>query len=138
MIRIIVVAVSLILGLAASSWAEDAAEPEMARIITMNGQPARCLSPVHVQEIDGERVNVHHTGFDLEPGSHRLNGRAILDTSYCKPIHGRISQRVPDLEGEFEAGKTYYVALDHSSRNFNEWRLVIWKVEPEEPSEDQG
>ena len=39
---------------------------------------------------------------------------------------------VPDLEADFEAGKTYYIGLDHSSKNFNDWRLVIWKVEPEE------
>ena len=134
MIRTLMI-VGLSLGLASTSVAQDVTEPEMARVITMNGQPARCLSPVHVQEIDGERVNVHHTGFDLEPGMHSLNGRAILDTSYCRPIHGRISQDVPDLEAEFEAGKTYYIALDHNSRNFNEWRLVIWKVEPEEQAE---
>jgi hypothetical protein len=81
---------------------------------------------------------VHQNGFDLEPGIHSLNGRAILDTTYCRPIHGRVSQDVPDLEAEFEAGKTYYIALDHASRNFNDWRLVIWKVEPEEPVEDSG
>ena len=138
MIRIIFVAVSLFLGLTTSAWGQDTARPEMARIITMNGQPARCLSPVQIRVVDGERVYVHQNGFDLEPGTHSLNGRAILDTTYCRPIHGRVSQDMPNLVAEFEAGKTYYIALDHGSRNFNDWRLVIWKVEPEESVEEQG
>ena len=138
MIRTLIFIVGLAFGLVSHAEVEEAQELEKARVVTMHSQPARCLSAVHVQEIDGERVNVHHTGFELDPGPHSLNGRAILDTSYCRPIHGRLSQEIPDLMADFEAGKTYYVALDHSSRNFNDWRLVIWKIEPEETAEENG
>jgi hypothetical protein len=98
----------------------------------MNGKPSQCLSAVHIQFVDGERVMVHQSGFDIEPGKHSLNGRAYLDTSYCRPLLGRNSKDIPDLEADFQAGKTYYIGLDHRSRNTEDWRLVIWRVEPEE------
>ncbi len=120
----------LAFSLAASTASEDPASN--ARIVTMNSKPAQCLSAVQIWRVDGERVYVHRNGFDIEAGRHSLNGRAFLDTSYCRPLHGRVSQEVPDLEVEFEAGKTYYIGFDHSSRNVNDWRLVVWKVEPEE------
>jgi hypothetical protein len=119
---------SLVLTGSALAMIEEQADT--ARIITMNGKPSQCLAAVHIQYVDGERVMVHQTGFDIEPGMHSLNGRAYLDTTYCRPMMGRISKDVPDLEAEFQAGKTYYVGLDHSSRNYEDWRLVIWKVEP--------
>ena len=30
---------------------------------------------------------------------------------------------------EFEAGVTYFVGLDHSSTNRDEWKVVAWKTE---------
>jgi hypothetical protein len=44
-------------------------------------------------------------------------------------VRGKSTYTIPDLEADFEAGKTYYVGLDHSSKNKEEWRLVIWKTE---------
>jgi hypothetical protein len=115
-----------------TGMAKDEEGPAMARIITQNEKPPQCLSRVHIQRIDGELVNVHPSGFDIEPGMHSMNGRATVNTSFCRRVSGRTSEGIPDLEAEFEAGKTYYIGLDHRSRNSEDWRLVIWKVEPEE------
>jgi len=76
-------------------------------------------------------------GFSIEPGFHSLNGRALLDTSKCRPLDTR--QYMPpadDLVLEFETGKSYYIAFDRSYQNPNHWRLVVWKEEqaPVEPS----
>jgi hypothetical protein len=120
-----------------NALAQDDAAPAMARIITQNEKPPQCLSRVHIQRIDGELVNVHPSGFEIEAGKHTMNGRAMVNTTFCRRISGRTSEGIPDLEAEFEAGKTYYVGLDHSSKSSNDWRLVIWKVEPRdgEPAE---
>ncbi len=57
-----------------------------------------------------------------------MNGRANINTTFCTVVWGNQGSPIPDLEADFEAGKTYYVGLDHSSKNRNEWKLVIWKV----------
>lgn len=130
--RYVTLLLALLLALPASAQAPEEGEPAAARVITQNEKPAQCLSAVHIQKIDGELVNVHPTGFELEPGRHSMNGVARLNTSFCRRVAGRNSEAIPDLEADFEAGKTYFVGLDHSSGNSEEWRLVIWKVEPEE------
>ena len=100
-----------------------------AQIITQNERPAQCISRVVITDIDGRLTNVARQGFKLDAGTHSMNGRAIINTSQCPAIRGRSTYTIPDLEADFEAGKTYYVGLDHSSKNKEEWRLVIWKVE---------
>jgi len=100
-----------------------------ARIITQNERASQCISSVIIDEIDGRLRNVNKQGFELEAGKHAMNGRAVINTANCPAVRGRSSYVVPDLEADFEAGKTYYVGLDHSSKNKEEWRLVIWKTE---------
>ena len=100
-----------------------------AQIITQNERPAQCISRVVITDIDGRLTNMARQGFKLDAGTHSMNGRAIINTSQCPAIRGRSTYTIPDLEADFEAGKTYYVGLDHSSKNKEEWRLVIWKVE---------
>ena len=100
-----------------------------AQIITQNERPAQCISKVVITDVDGRLANVARQGFKLEAGTHSLNGRAIINTSQCPAIRGKSTYTIPDLEADFEADKTYYVGLDHSSKNKEEWRLVIWKVE---------
>jgi hypothetical protein len=100
-----------------------------AQIITQNERPAQCISRVVITEIDGRLSNVARQGFKLEAGTHSMNGRAIINTSQCPAVRGKSTYTIPDLEADFEAGKTYYVGLDHSSKNKEEWRLVIWKTE---------
>ena len=102
---------------------------EKARIITQNDRASQCISSVVIDEIDGRLRNVAKQGFDLDAGTHSMNGRAIINSANCPAVRGRNSYVVPDLEADFEAGKTYYVGLDHRSKNKEEWRLVIWKTE---------
>lgn len=101
-----------------------------AKIITGNEKPTECISSVHVNAIDGKQVYVQPLGFDLDAGKHTLTARAAVNTSFCPaigPSNGK--EKVPPLEAEFEAGKTYYVGYDHSANNRRDWKLVIWKVE---------
>ena len=106
------------------------ADDEMANIVTHHGRPADCLAPIAINKVDGEQTLVPAMGFAIEPGVHTVNGRAALDTTFCSV--GRGGNRgwyAPDLEVNFEAGKTYYIGYDHSSKNRDEWTLVVWKVE---------
>jgi hypothetical protein len=115
------------------------AEPEdgdMVRVVTGPARPADCLAPVAVNKIDGQARVVSAQGFLIEPGVHTINGRASLDTTYC-PVTGDDLQSgsTADLEVDFEAGRTYYIGYDHKSQNAAEWRLLVWKVELDGPSE---
>jgi len=106
------------------------ANSDMAKIVTQGGRSVDCLSPIAVNKIDGLQKIVPAQGFEIEPGVHTLNGRAILDTTFCRV--GRGGNRggyAPDLEVDFEAGKTYHIGYDHRSSNRDEWKLVVWKVE---------
>jgi hypothetical protein len=101
-----------------------------ARIVTGNGKPAQCISPVHVTAIDGKQTYVNKLGFDLEPGEHSLKARAIIDTSFCRaPGRSTGKDTTEPLTATFEAGKTYYLGFDHSASNRREWKLVIWDQE---------
>jgi hypothetical protein len=122
---------ALLLAVAAQAPAQEAAETPVAMIVGAAGLPAQCLAPVHVLEVDGEEVLTSAHGFELEPGWHRLNGRAELALDYCRPSGLAKGPAVPDLEAEFKAGVTYHVGLDHRSPDIRDWRLVIWKLESE-------
>ena len=106
------------------------AEPGTAKVITSFEKPSECLSAVLVNKIDGKEVKVQKLGFDIEPGAHRLSGRAIVNTSFCKAMgNGMTREAMVPVEANFEAGKTYYLGYDHSSPHRKDWKLVIWKVE---------
>lgn len=106
-----------------------AKKDDVAKVITSASNAAQCISPVHILQIDGKETKVQRMGFDLEPGKHSLSGSALINTSYC-PTIGRsyTSDKTPALVAEFEAGKTYYVGINHKSPNRKEWEYVIWKV----------
>jgi hypothetical protein len=108
--------------------AEDG-EKAVAMIVTNLDDPQACLSAVVIREIDGEPVTVSHRAFELAPGRHRMNGMANINTAFCPVADGAPGRAVPDLEAEFEAGRTYYVGLDHSAPDRSGWALVIWRVE---------
>lgn len=117
----------LLAPLAAAVTADD---ENLARIVTQTAKPAECLAPVAILQIDRRPVSVSPQGFTLEPGHHTMNGRALVDVGNCPVARGLENKAVPPLEADFEAGKTYYVGFDHSSKNRAEWHLVIWKTEP--------
>jgi hypothetical protein len=105
----------------------------MARVVTGSARPADCLAPVAVPRVDGQPQTVPAQGFLIEPGIHTINGRATLDFNRCGVTDNRLQiGSVPDLEVNFEAGNTYYIAFDHHSQNTAEWSLVVWMVEQDE------
>ena len=107
-----------------------AGEMGKAQVISSGVQATKCISPVHVNSIDGRTVQLPELGFDIDPGKHSLKGRALLDTSVCRVVGtGSDRYNVEPLEVEFEAGKTYFFGLDHSASNRNDWKYVVWKVE---------
>ena len=105
---------------------------DTARIVTGARQAAQCIAPIQVYKIDGSETIVPELGFEIEPGRHTIHGRANIDMSTCRTV-GRLSNRhsAAPLEAEFEAGKTYYIGYDHSSRNKADWKIVIFRVEGE-------
>jgi len=94
-----------------------------------------CLAPVAIRVIDGKLRQLPATGFKLEPGIHRLAGKATASLHHC-PKQQRRSRKplmgFPMMEWLIEADKVYYVALDHGSLDEEEWRLVVWKIETED------
>ena len=119
--------------------AEDPAElTRMASVVTGGRLPDECLASVEITRIDGVDQAVPAQGFNIEAGFHSLNGRALLDTSKCRPLDTR--QYIPpadDLVMEFEPDKSYYIAFDRSYQDPDHWRLVVWKEE-QIPVESSG
>jgi hypothetical protein len=107
----------------------QASDPEKAWIVTQESRPVECISPVAIRNIDGRERRLPAQGFRLEPGSYTLTGTAVLDTRYCPVLSANSWDRIQPLKAEFEAGKKYYVGLDHSSRDRADWSLVVWKIE---------
>jgi hypothetical protein len=119
----------VMLALALLPGVVPASDPAMAWVITSNERIAQCLSSIHVRQVDGQERQLLATGFELEPGMHTLQGTAKLDLTYCQVPREGHETGVPPLSALFEAGKVYYVGLDHSSKNRGDWRIVIWRVE---------
>ena len=118
------------LPLVADPLDEESTAIEMVKVVTQAGRPGDCLAALAINKIDGKMRVVPAQGFLIEPGVHTVNGRATLDSRKCQPI--ALDQRigsVADLEVNFEAGRTYFIAYDHKAQNTEEWRLVVWKVE---------
>lgn len=105
-----------------------AANPEMARVITSGKKPVQCISPISVYNLDGKLVQKSEMGFDLEPGRHTLVGTADLNLNDCPRMRSSRSVDIPALDYVFEAGKTYYIGLQHKSSNQQLWRFVVWRV----------
>jgi len=117
----------LFLVLPLQAWAEKA---EKAKIITGHNKAAQCISPVQIRKIDGREAAVQPMGFSLDPGTHTMTGSAKINTSACPTVgKGTGRNKVEPLEADFEAGKTYWIGYDHSSKDRDDWKLVIWKVE---------
>jgi hypothetical protein len=102
---------------------------QMARVITDVAKPVQCIAPIEVYNLDGRLVRKNAMGFDLEPGRHTLVGTARIDSVNCPAMRGNQALDIPPLDYEFEAGRIYYVGLEHQSSNQQQWRFVVWKVE---------
>jgi hypothetical protein len=112
-----------------------AEKAEAARVVTHKHDVSKCLAPVAIRVIDGRLRQLPATGFDLEPGIHRLAGYATASLGHCPKAQSRSRKPLmgfPAVEWLFESGKVYYVALDHNPPDEEQWRLVVWKVKTEE------
>lgn len=107
------------------------ADRNKAQVVTFKSDPTKCLASVEIKTIDGELKQLPSLGFDIEPGWHTMHGMATVNLNHCPAVEDRSRRpvRVPPLEWLFEAGKKYYVGLDHSSPERQNWQLVVWKVE---------
>jgi len=112
---------------------------EMARVVTGNSHQDECLADVVINKVDGERSMMPEPGFEIEPGIHSINGQVILDTTKCRPLDDN-QQLIGavDLEVNFEAGKTYYIAYDRGHQSAEEWKLIVWKVEQAPQDSTEG
>ena len=128
----------MILVLALTPSAVFAADPSKAQVVTFRSNNAICLASVAIKQIDGHLRQLPKLGFEIEPGWHSMHGLATLDLKNCPVVEDRIRRpvNIPPLEWLFEAGRVYYVGLDHSSASRENWRLVVWKVEYMDGSED--
>ena len=113
-------------------------DPMVAEVVTFKSDPTKCLASVQIRTIDGKLKQLPSLGFDIEPGWHTMHGMATVNLNHCPAVEDRSRKQVhiPPLEWLFEAGKKYYVGLDHSSPERQNWQLVVWKVEDMEPAED--
>lgn len=122
-----------LLFLPLSVLAEDykAEDFGMAQVVTFKENVTECLAAVQIRTIDGQLKTLPSLGFDIEPGWHTMHGMAKINLNHCpvKEERSREEQHIPALEWLFEAGKKYYVGLDHSSPFRKNWRLVVWQVE---------
>lgn len=114
------------------------ADRSKAQVVTFKSDPTKCLASVEIKTIDGELKQLPSLGFEIEPGWHTMHGLATVNLNHCPAIEDRSRKQVhvPPLEWLFEAGKKYYVGLDHSSPERQNWQLVVWKVEDMESDED--
>ena len=119
-----------VLPVSAQLTGTDSHDSELVKVVTHHARPADCLAAVAVNKIDGEMIVVPAQGFLIEPGVHTINGKATLDIANC-PIKDNKLQisATPDLEVNFELGKTYYIGYYHKPENTEQWKLVVWKVE---------
>ncbi len=104
------------------------ASGDKAWIVTIVDKPVECISPISVYSIDGELVRKNPAGFELEPGRHSLVGTVSSLSAGCPTMRTSRSQDIPPLDYEFEAGKTYYIGLEHKSANQQSWRFVVWRI----------
>ena len=120
----------VLLALVAAPLTADLLVCDMAKVKTQNTHPDDCIGAVVINRIDGEKRALSAKGFLIEPGIHTINGRVTLDTTKCRPLEGDLQLgSAADLEVNFEAGRTYYIAYDHRPENTDEWTLVVWKME---------
>ena len=120
----------LLLTLMPVAGVAEKIELGMAQVVTFKSNVSECLASVQIKQIDGQLRTLPSLGFEIEPGWHTMHGIAVLHLGTCpvkeersrKPVH------VPPLEWLFEAGKVYYVGLDHSSPYRKNWRLIVWDV----------
>jgi len=120
---------ALILMLAMLVLSSVSASEDKAWIVTSIEKPVECISAVSIYSIDRVLVGKNAMGFELDPGQHSLVGTVTKFSPGCPIMRTTGSLDIPPLDYEFEAGKTYYIGLEHKSSNPQNWRFVVWRTE---------
>jgi len=111
----------------------QAADMTKAKIVTSFSKTAQCIAAVEVNQIDGTEVKVQKAGFEIDPGTHTIQARALINGTLCKAMGVDTGNNpTPPIEYAFEAGKTYYLGYDYNAPLRQDWKLVIWKETPTE------
>lgn len=104
-----------------------------AVVTGMLDQPSREMFAVKITEVNGDFTS-REQGVWLKPGTYTINAKgAKFDRRWTGSV-GRDSNHPVkrggyEIELDLEAGKTYHIALDTSSANRADWKLVNWRVE---------
>lgn len=113
-------------------------------------QPAKELWAVNITDVNGVRTT-REEGVWLKPGTYTISAKASgKSTTFARSVGRDLDGRVGgvdrrrttavgrdtrtrdrddlSIELEVEEGKTYYIALDTTSHNRRDWKLVNWRV----------
>lgn len=101
-------------------------------------RPGQQLFAVSITDVDGKRTT-RERGVWLKPGRHTINAKAATvdvgrSGGLIRSVGADSRREGNEIELEVEAGKTYWIALDASADDRDEWKLVNWRTE--EPDED--
>lgn len=112
-------------------WARQ--DPAKATVITSERRPADCISPISVYRIDDRNITGGMMQFELDPGVHAISGRALISDDFCShsmiASSGSRAESLKPLEQEFEAGKVYFIGVDHTASRASGWEIVVWSVQ---------
>lgn len=112
--------------------------------------PAKELWAVNISSVNDKRTT-RPEGVWLKPGTYTIKAQAsgvatAHDQQRAQDINrhrtvdmrrtSKVGRYIPTrkresyaIELDVEEGKTYYIALDTSSHNQDEWDLVVWQVQ---------
>ena len=104
-----------------------------ATVYTADRRPADCISPISVYKIDDRNLVTGLQEFELPPGRHSLSGRAIITDSFCSKSgvasSGGRKDELKPLVYDFEAGKVYFVGVNHKASRASGWYIEVWEVQ---------
>ncbi|MCA1779704.1 MAG: hypothetical protein LC637_10045 [Xanthomonadaceae bacterium] len=122
------------LAAAPTAWSDApfarAGEPHAVVSGSLN-RPAQQLLAVGITDVDG-RLTSRSQAVWLKPGRHTINAKgAVTHLGQTPGLRRSIGQHNGSqaIELDVEAGKTYWIALDTSDEQRDNWKLVNWRTE---------
>jgi hypothetical protein len=130
-ISILLLALTLPFAVLAFDFAKPS-EPS-GKVVLSDYSEAKQLYQVKLVEVNGENVPVRAHAVWLKPGQYELTlsaqiGKSARSNLSIKDRSG-FDKRENKLNLSVEAGKTYYLAYDARSKEFDDWKPIVYKVE---------
>jgi len=104
-------------------------------VTTLQDQPGQELWGVKITEVDGQLVGGPRArNLWLKPGTYTIQARrAVTRSGFTRGLR-RVPDQLRDADLDavsinVEAGKTYFLALDTSSYDPLDWKVVVHRVE---------